>query len=132
MKKILTIAITGLITLLLCMGCSAKDMNITEDMNGQTISIVTGSKITLSLQSNPTTGFNWEIVDFDPSILSLVGEPYYKSDSALIGSGGVLTYTFQVLNQGTSNLKLVYQRSWEKEIAPAQTFEVIVEATSKK
>jgi inhibitor of cysteine peptidase len=127
MKKLILSCSILIILGVLMTACSGNTEKITQDNNGQTISVVNGSKFTVSLAGNPTTGFNWELA----KMLSLVGEPEYKADSSLIGSGGMVTYTFQVLEAGTTNLKLVYRRSWEKDIAPEQTFEVIVEATVK-
>ena len=36
-------------------------------MNGQTITIKTGDQLVLSLESNPTTGFDWELLEVDES-----------------------------------------------------------------
>ena len=127
MKKYLALIVIGLLFSGFLAGCDAKNVKITKDMNGETISVEKGDTITLSLAGNSTTGFNWELIEMSQSILAPEGEPDYKSGSMLIGSGGVYTYKFNAVQAGSTTLKLVYHRSWEKDIPPAEMFEVFIE-----
>lgn len=96
-------------------------------MNGQTVTLEKGQQLVISLEGNPTTGYNWELVEFDAAILKQVGEPEYKSDSSLIGSGGVITITMEALETGKTNVKLIYHRSWETDVPPLEVYELFVE-----
>lgn len=96
-------------------------------MNGQTVTLEKGQQLVISLEGNPTTGYNWELVEFDETILRQVGEPEYKSDSMLIGSGGVITYTLEALESGKTNVKLIYHRGWETDVPPLEVYELFVE-----
>ena len=109
------------LALFFAVGC-AKTVEVNEEMNGGSVTLEQGQTLVLKLASNPTTGYDWEIVDLNAAILEKVGEVEYKSDSALTGSGGVNTYTFKAVGSGNMQLSLVYHRSWEKDIPPIETF----------
>lgn len=123
-RKILPIIGIALLLVLLA-GCD-KVVNVDSSMNGSSITLEKGQQMVLKLASNPTTGFDWEIVGLDPAVLQQVGEVEYKSDSMLIGSGGVNTWIFEAVDTGGMNLQLIYHRSWEKDIPPIETFDLDV------
>jgi inhibitor of cysteine peptidase len=63
----------------------------------------------------------------DTTIFQLAGDPtFISSDPGVVGSGGVLTLTFITVKAGTASLKLVYQRPWETNVEPVNTFEITV------
>lgn len=127
MKRKFLVTVLCAVLLLSVTSCGPKKIQIKEEINGQAIELKTGQKISISLESNPTTGFNWEVIEIDPLLLKQVGEPDYKSDSKLIGAGGVITFTFEALQTGKSTVKLIYHRSFEKDVAPEKTYEVFIE-----
>jgi inhibitor of cysteine peptidase len=70
-----------------------------------------------SLDSNPTTGFQWVVKDFDKNKLKFIKKFYQAQDTKLIGSGGKETFIFKVLNPQyklNTRVRLSYERSWEK------------------
>ncbi len=126
MKKLRFFAIIGVtMVLFLLTGCTQK-VKVDAAMNGTTLEVDRGQEVVLKLDANPTTGYDWELIEVDPAILSQVGDVDYKADSMLIGSGGVNTYTFEAVASGSTRLKLVYRRSWEIDAPPLQTFELVV------
>jgi len=126
MKKILMVVLTLFMLSLSLTACSSNKVEISADANGQTIDLTTGQKLVVSLESNPTTGFDWEITEIDQAVIKQSGESEYKSESDLLGAGGVRTFTFEAVATGTSTLKLIYHRSWEKDIPPEQEFTVTI------
>lgn len=126
MKKILLIASLLTVFVLGLSACGSSKVKVGEDANGQTIELSAGQKLEIKLAGNPTTGFNWEVSEIDDSIIKQSGEAEYKSDSDLIGSGGMFTYSFEAVQPGTTTLKLIYHRSWEKDIPPEQEFAITV------
>ena len=126
MKNLRKLAVITLIFALVLCGCEGNTMKITQDMNGQTVNLVKEDTLILTIDGNPTTGYNWEVGEVDQTILEPLGEPEYDSDSALIGSGGTYTFTFKAAAAGTTNLKLIYYRSFEKDVPPVETFEITV------
>jgi inhibitor of cysteine peptidase len=83
-----------------------------------------GQQLLLSLPSNPSTGFRWQLhSDAAPLLRSLGPEVYSASDSGeIVGSGGVSTWRFQVANAGSATLNLLYQQPWATEQEPAERF----------
>ncbi len=123
MKKRLFLIASVLLALVVAAGC-VKNVEVNQEMNSGSVVLEQGQILVLKLSSNPTTGYDWEIVDLNAAILEQVGEVEYKSDSALIGSGGVNTYTFKAVGSGNTQLSLVYHRSWEKDIPPIEAYEL--------
>ncbi|TAL66554.1 MAG: hypothetical protein EPN84_00030 [Legionella sp.] len=78
----------------------------------------------VNLAANPTTGFQWKVMQYDQSILRLKSSVYQKNSSKLIGSGGQMVFTFG-LKKGASypsktNILFQYARPWEKVGATQQ------------
>ena len=126
MKKTIPVLLFSFFLLVCLSSCGGKIVKLDENSNGQTIELNKGQTLSISLQGNPTTGYNWELAEVDQSILKPMGEADYKSDSMLIGSGGVYTFKFEALDSGTTDLKLIYFRSFEKDTPPINTFELNV------
>ncbi len=93
---------------------------------GHTIVVRAGGQLQVVLEGNPTTGFLWEVASVDAVILKPTGEPQFKADSSLVGSGGKVTLTFDALAPGKTTLQLVYRRPFEKGVPPIKTFQAEV------
>lgn len=93
---------------------------------GRTIDLHRGDILKIDLEGNPTTGYNWLVTAMDGAILEQQGEPGFRADSQLLGAGGMITLTFRAVLAGTTKLQLGYMRSWEKDVAPLQTYEVTI------
>ena len=101
-------------------------VELTQADSGKSVEVAKGATLAITLEANPTTGYTWEVASGDESILKLAGEPDYKADSDALGAGGMMTLKFQAEAAGTTSLKLVYHRPWEKDQEPEETFEVAV------
>jgi inhibitor of cysteine peptidase len=84
-----------------------------------------GQQLILSLPSNPTTGFRWEIRDGAEKVLRSLGPEVYSNpeDAGLVGAGGMSTWRFTAREPGEGRLLLTYQQPWEPNVPPAETFE---------
>jgi inhibitor of cysteine peptidase len=105
-------------------GCGANGMNLTDADNGKQITVNQGDTITLTLESNPTTGYSWQVTETDNGILVQDGDPEYKQSSSsegLVGAGGTETFHFKMIGTGTATLELGYLRPWES-VPPVETF----------
>lgn len=78
----------------------------------ETVDVQVGNSFTLSLDSNPTTGYSWT-AHFDGQMLELV-ETRFEASSNLLGAGGVETFEFRALQAGGTVVTLVYERTWEE------------------
>lgn len=99
---------------------------LTKADTGRLIDLYVGDKLEVTLPGNPTTGFQWDIRDIDPAILRTSGEPEFEPFSSRVGSGGNIIMYFEAVRTGQMKLALIYHRPFEKDVPPAQTFEVTV------
>jgi inhibitor of cysteine peptidase len=90
--------------------------------------LVVGQSLTLTLPSNPTTGYRWLVQNPASEILRSLGPEVYSGPEAsgIVGSGGQSTWRFQAKAAGESHLILVYQQPWAPEESPVQTFDCAV------
>ena len=95
---------------------------------GRTIELAAGQDLVVSLESNPTTGYGWEVSEIDGAILAPVGDAEYAQGGAegMVGAGGVETYRFSAQGPGQTTLTLIYHRAWEKGVEPLETFSIKV------
>lgn len=124
MKK-LSGLLTSLSLIVLLTACSTG-LNIDADANGKTITLPVGQTLTIRLAGNITTGYGWQVLSVEESILKVDGEPEYKSESKKIGAGGEFILTFQAQSPGETNLELGYLRPWEENEIPLETFQITV------
>ncbi|MDD5311095.1 MAG: protease inhibitor I42 family protein [Candidatus Omnitrophica bacterium] len=120
-----------LIAAFLLSGCavdrSMESKKLIEKDNGKLVELTTGNTLIVELPGNPTTGYMWEIVSVNTSVLKQVeSATKFKADTKLTGSPGKVTLRFKAAGPGKTMLKLVCHRSWEKKIAPLKTFQVDV------
>ncbi|MBZ5590471.1 MAG: protease inhibitor I42 family protein, partial [Acidobacteriia bacterium] len=99
-------------------------VRLTAKDNGRTITVRKNAGLALTLSENPSTGYSWQVVSSGRPVIQQTGEPTFKPDSRLHGAGGTAFYRFKAVVEGTSTLKLVYRRPWEKDVDPAASFEV--------
>ena len=118
------IPLFGLTLLTACAQQSAHNV-IVEEQSDCPMQLHTGQNLTLTLPSNPTTGYRWAIQDSAGGVLRSLGpEVYTSSDNGqLLGSGGQSTWRFQVFAPGSGRLRLTSQQPWEPEAEPAQVFD---------
>ena len=104
-----------LLSLTLLAACAQQPAHnvIVEEQSDCPMQLHTGQNLTLTLPSNPTTGYRWAIQDSAGGVLRSLGPEVYKSaDSGqLLGSGGQSTWRFQAFAPGTGRLRLTYQAS---------------------
>ncbi|MCE5985944.1 protease inhibitor I42 family protein [Pseudomonas sp. 5FOS] len=84
-----------------------------------------GQTLTLTLPSNPSTGYRWRVEDPAANVLQSLGPEVYNApeEEDVVGSAGVSTWRYQANSVGTSQLVLVYQQPWATDVAPVQIFE---------
>jgi inhibitor of cysteine peptidase len=112
---------------------SGKVASLKLDLSadGTTQKLKKGEVMSITLESNPSTGYSWAAKISDSTVLVLMGEPQFsepsQSSTPIVGAPGTQTFYFQAADTGTSTVTLNYQRSWEIDVAPAQTFSIIVD-----
>ena len=95
-----------------------NDQETALDMPESTV-IEVGKTFSVSLESNPTTGYSWQ-AEFDPKYLQLISKEFVI-DSKLVGAGGVEKYKFLALKQGQVEVTMTYKRPWENQFEDQQS-----------
>ena len=90
-----------------------------------------GQIFIVSLDSNRTTGYGWQIEQpFDNLALESLGVEYVKEPSDMMGVGGREKWTFRALvfRKEFVPLSFKYVRPWEKDEQPAKmiAFKVVI------
>jgi len=123
------VVMTFFLILALFSGCGTNGISLTEADNGRQFTLQTGDTLTVSLASNPTTGYGWQVLEIQDAILIQKGEPEFKqatNSEGLVGAGGIETLRFEAVGSGKTSLKLGYMRPWES-VPPTETFEITID-----
>ena len=99
------------------------------DSPEQVMEVRVGKNFVITLGSNPTTGYQWQLASpLEEAILKLVSSKYVPDKPQRIGSGGKEAWTFKAIGKGKVTLVFHYVRPWEKGVPPVKqaTFAVTV------
>ncbi|MFP4440113.1 MAG: C1 family peptidase [Chloroflexaceae bacterium] len=109
-------------------------MTLTND--GDIITVNEGQLLVVKLEAQPGTGYTWA-VDTLPSVLQQAGSPTIEADDSeqlpttqtadTVGNPVLQVFQFQPIQAGQDTLSLIYHRSWETGVAPAETFTLQIE-----
>jgi len=90
-----------------------------------------GQILAIELDSNASTGYGWEIVEDGSPVLEPAPVPAGTAPAVppMPGAGGTSRWRYRAMQTGTTTLRLVYRRSWEKEVEPVRTasYRVVVD-----
>ena len=91
------------------------------------IELKTGQELRVVLESNPTTGYRWQLADpLNESILKFLQSEYRAQPPVAVGSGGEEIWTFRAVSPGQVTLTLIYVQPWAKADKPARTWTSVV------
>ncbi|MCC7117187.1 MAG: protease inhibitor I42 family protein [Anaerolineales bacterium] len=93
----------------------------------QPIEVQTGDTFHVVIDSNPSTGYHWEIVG-DLSGVEFVSTEYTADEPVIPGSGGVDVWVFKAVSAGQTQITLGYYPPDPNATAPerTETYTVIV------
>ena len=108
--------------------------NFPEEMLGycyepaaKTRMVKEGETFSILLESNPSTGYGWDVV-FDARYLELVGQDFIlSSPDSMVGAGGLEEFTFKALGSGVAKIEFSYLRSWEGEVIDSEVYEITIQ-----
>jgi C1A family cysteine protease/predicted secreted protein len=122
------------------------EVRLSAQDDSRQIELHEGQVLVISLESNPSTGYLWEVEEADDRILRQTGKieyeqcpepiegpqlPHYPSSilhsTRLLGAPSKQILRFEAVAAGQTDLRLVYHRPWEKDIKPARTFSLQVQ-----
>lgn len=88
-----------------------------------------GDEFIITLEANPSTGYQWKIEEgLSGSGLLLLEESYQPADKPadrpIVGAGGTKKWKFRGVQRGKTMLKMVYQRPGEEKPAEIRYFQI--------
>lgn len=110
MRKILNLLLITIIPFLY-IACSGS---YTIEDNGSTINLSNDDPFEIQLKGNASTGYSWQVISYDSTIIQQVGDKEYVPNDDKVGSPGMVTFKFKTIGIGETSLILVYKRSWEE------------------
>lgn len=101
---------------------------LTSAESGSEVSIGSGERFEVRLESNPSTGFSWQA-----DLMSLVGVVELHStsydgpaDTDVVGAAGTDVFVFDATNRGAGVLRFEYIRPFDDPVVPSRVVEYIV------
>ncbi len=109
---------------------SADDLMKLQHIS-QEVEVAVDGSLTVTLFSNPTTGFLWsESAQIsDQTVLEQTDHKFVpppERPEPVVGEAGKEVWTFKALKKGTSTISMEYSRPWEGGEKGAWTFVLIV------
>jgi C1A family cysteine protease/PKD repeat protein len=107
-------------------GGGPQELQVTERDNGRAVDLG-GDVLVLNLESNPSTGYGWQVRGLDARILRQLDATEWLPDTpGKLGGPGTEVLRFAATGRGRATLDLVYARPWETAAAPAKSFSLEV------
>lgn len=105
---------------------TANQVELDASDNGGQVELEVGQVLAITLETNPTTGYWWDVAELDDAILRQMGSPLYQplGSEEEDGAGGLGTFRFEAVGVGQTTLELAYRGSPDEE--PETTFFVQV------
>lgn len=120
----------GLALVLAVSGCASAPrpaLSLVAKDSGSTQALGVGQRLEVTLESNPTTGYQWALDGTLPACLESAGPPTHTRSSNRPGAGGTDLWTFVGKAPGRAALTLKYWRPFEPTVPPVATFGVVVD-----
>jgi inhibitor of cysteine peptidase len=135
LKMFTLLALLSLSFLWIASCAPAASVNVSCDDFGaqqhisKEVTTAVGDSFTVTLCSNPTTGFEWsESAQIsDQTVVQQVHHKFVPSaTTGIAGAPGKEVWTFKALKKGTSTISLEYSRPWEGGEKGEWTFNLTV------
>lgn len=104
-----------------------RTVDVSDPQDGGKLMVYQGDTVEVRLHSTPGTGYSWQIVDVNKTVLAQKKAPVFvPPPQSVPGAEGHTVFDFLAAAEGSSILQLAYSRPWEKGTAPAKTFSIDV------
>lgn len=125
--------LVSLLSFLVACGDGDEVQVFTQDEIGAEIGVTAEEQFEIHLESNPSTGYAWEISPMTtPDLVALESKTYVGPDSDLVGASGTDVFVFAAADQGAGVLRLEYVRSFDDPVVPERVAEFIIRIDSSE
>ena len=125
MRRGLVLAVVVLVAAASAGAATGKTVRLGAEANGTRVTLVRGDRLVVRLASNPSTGYNWMLVDVTRSVVRPTASTY-TGRSRVPGSGGYQTLVFRAVSRGTTPIKLAYVQSGSQNVGKRFRLTVVV------
>ncbi len=101
-----------------------KTVVLNKQDSGKQIDVKIGEVVQVELEAMGTAGYQWFVESFDQEILKLVFEDAKVLHPESLGSPVLMVWKFEVMKEGTTEIKMNHYRSWEGKEHSTDHFEV--------
>ncbi|HST31386.1 MAG TPA: protease inhibitor I42 family protein [Chthoniobacterales bacterium] len=105
---------------------SVADFVFDQEDNGALVHVPRGSKVTIELPENPTTGHQWAVDSIDELFLAPEGDAFLTGKQMGLGAGGVRRFFFRAKGSGCTSLSLTNKRALQSRAEAAASFKLAV------
>jgi predicted secreted protein len=104
-----------------------SDTNLGKSDNGKEVSFSFGTRLVIQLPCNVSTGYTWQVVQCDTSVIQETGEfAFVPDDTMRRGGPGTCSFPFKTVRKGQSEIRILYAPWWEITPVPIDSFRVSV------
>ncbi len=103
---------------------TGKTVMITQAQNQSKVKVKKDASFQVLLNANPTTGFDWQILSYDSTVIEVKHKSFIKSDTQRMGAPGKQVFKFKAIAAGITDLRLIYVRPWERATSETDSFRV--------
>ena len=136
-----TLALAAILALAACAGprreeaeadarsAAASVVRVARDSAGKTLTLRTGARLEVALESNPTTGYSWQRDGGDSTVIAPAGGARFeaeKTEPGVVGAGGTQVLAFRAAAPGRTRLVLAYRQPWKGGAASGERWEAEV------
>ena len=89
------------------------------------VSLDVGDQLDVQFESNPTTGYSWELGPL-PDGLQLVSSEFEEPGGSLVGAPGMQRFVFDVVGRGSGILRLEYVRVFDDPVIAEKIVEYVL------
>jgi predicted secreted protein len=90
-----------------------KTVVLSKQDSGKQIDVKTGEVVQVELEAIGTAGYQWFVESLDQEILRLVSEETKVLHPGRLGAPMLMVWKFEVLKEGSTEIKMNHYRSWE-------------------
>ena len=89
-----------------------KLLTIQVNENQKNVTLKKNQEFTISLNSNKTTGYSWQLNDsYDKKIINFINSDYKTPNSTRSGAPGQELWNFKAIEKGNITLQFTYSRT---------------------
>src|SRR5512137_198280 len=97
---------------------------LSKQDSGKQIDAKIGEVVQVELEAMGTAGYQWFVESLDQEILRLVSEETEVLHPGRLGAPVLMIWKFEMIKEGTTEIKMKHYRSWEGKEHSTDHFEV--------